>query len=311
VNKLEGKTVLVTGASGFIGSHLVNRLATLDNTRLLALSRKNVYRPNKTECVVSPLDQLTPQKWYDHGIDNIDVVFHLGAFTPKEASDVDREEEVYRDNLVGTRALLESLPKIPEKIVFASTIDIYARPLENTILHEDSKLGPAGLYGASKLFLEQLIKSYAKQYSCAYAILRCGHIFGPGEETYFKLIPQLIRDLLDNRPPTLYGDGSTKRDLLYVADAVEAFIRAAILDHKKLGPINVVRGKSESIRDIAEMLIKITDFKGEIEYLKDKPVGSSFLFDNKMMRDALGVWEFVSLQTGLERELQYFRGMQK
>lgn len=304
---LDGKTILVTGATGFIGQHLVHRLRQISNVRLVLLSRKKYIAPNPFETwICSSLDQLSPDIWLDNKIDKIDIIFHLGAFTPKISSEANLEQSIIRDNILGTRALINSLPTPPERFIFASTLDVYSSPGEK-VLNEDAQIDPAGLYGASKVFCEHLVRINARIHGFASAILRYGHIFGPGEEAYNKLIPLLIRKLLKGEPPILFGNGNALRDFLYVEDAVEATLRAAFFAKMNIGPINIVRGESITIRDIAEKLIKVTGFKDKILYRKDKPSGGSFQFDNRLMKDLLGEWKLVSLADGLQYEVEYFR----
>ena len=307
---LENKTILVTGATGFIGARLVNRLRQVKNARLLLLSRKPVADSNKGgEWICSALDQLTSKQWRQAGVEQIDAVFHLGAFIPKSTADANHIPEVFRDNLIGTRVLLESLPSVPECVVFASTVDVYGPLSEAGPLNEESALGPATLYGASKLFCEKLVQTHANQLGCRCAILRYGHIYGPGEEAYAKLIPQLIRRQLQGESPVLYGDGSAERDFLFVDDAVEATLRAAVSSDHRLGPVNIVRGTSVPIRTIAEILAKCIGVSRDITYLKDKPKGYSLRFDNSLMSEVLGTWNLISLEDGLKREVEYFRSI--
>ncbi|MDX6528230.1 MAG: UDP-glucose 4-epimerase [Blastocatellia bacterium] len=312
LDSLKGKTVLVTGVNGFIGTHLVNRLRKDSDISLVLLSRKSVKRDHENSTwVVSALEQLSRETWLVSGLERIDVVFHLGAFTPKTHDTADLVEAIYRDNLIGTRSLLESLPSPPERIVFASTIDVYAPMPDGGILSESSPVQPTSLYGAAKLFCEQLIRTYAHKHGSRYAVLRYGHIFGPGEEAYEKLIPRTIRQLVQGESPVLYGDGSVERDFLYVDDAVEATLQAALTQVDDLDPVNIVRGASTPVSQIVEMLTAVTKFQGSTRYVTNRPGGHSFRFDNARMQESLGVWNFVPLAEGLEREVKYFQDMCK
>ena len=304
------QTILLTGATGFIGRHLLNRLRRLPNTKLIVLSRNPPSEPREDETWVTvALDRLTSKTWRGEGIGKIDVVFHFGAFTPKTSSSGDMVDHIYQSNLLGTRALLESLRDIAQKIVLASTIDVYAHPPDGHVVTECSPLSPPTLHGASKLFCEHLLQSFARQDGFGYAILRYGHIYGPGEEAYSKLIPVVIQALLRNENPIVYGDGSVQRDLLFVEDAVEAALRAAAAEIEKIDPVNIVSGKSSSVREIVEILATLCEHTQQATYLLDKPAGRSFKFSNDRMTGLLGSWDMVLLQDGLRQEVAYFRGL--
>ena len=221
MNRLKGKVVLVTGAAGFIGSQLAARLSSVDNIRLLLLTRANRSALEEgSEWLTAELGSLTKEFWSSKGIGKIDYVFHLAAFTPKSGMDSSNIDQVIDDNIQGTRALLSSLPGKPEKFVFSSTLDVYATPEGVEALSERSRGKPMGLYGASKLFCESLVSAWGQQHSVDYSILRYGHIYGPGEERYKKLIPTVIRGLLKNQGPTTYGDGGALGGLGAVLGAV-------------------------------------------------------------------------------------------
>lgn len=299
----------MTGASGFIGTHLVKKLSTIAGIRLILISRKKQTSNNSVEkWLEGSLNELTLDYWLRHDITEIDVVFHLGAFTPKNTYDANNLDDIFNDNLTGTRTLLEGLPEKVARIIFASTLDVYSVDKFGDILTETSPLEPSSLYGASKLFCESLVSIWAKKHDCGYAILRYGHVFGPGEDAYNKLIPLTIRQILDGNSPNVYGTGSALRDFIYIGDAVEATIRAANTGHN-IGPVNIVRGESSSIRDIVETLIKICESTASINYLEEKPDGYSLRFDSTMMQNTLGKWPLVSLADGLVEEVVVTRNL--
>lgn len=308
MNFVAGKTVLLTGATGFIGSHLHRQLAALPLARLVLLARKPPAEARKGEVwVACDLDRLSPITWSEHGVDRIDLVFHLGAFTPKSGSEADAFDQNYRANLLGTRSLLESLPNEPDKVVFSSTLDVYQPPAEGQVLTEDSALVPSSLYGASKLFCEHLVEAYARRTGCSTAILRYGHIYGPGEAAYAKLIPMAIRALLNHESPVIYGDGSVLRDFLFVDDAVEATLRAAASGVRSLGPVNIVSGTSRPIREIVELLASFSPDSPPVKYLTDKPGGRSLRFSPARMHASLGEWPLVPFDAGLSQEFAAFQ----
>lgn len=313
MSSLEGKVILVTGANGFIGAHLVARLSGIPGVRLLLLARQSRQTTQTTQTtqqdvtwLQADLCQLVPDYWRAQEIPSIDYVFHLAAFTPKASAEADRINQAVEANILATRALLDSLPRGTRKVIFSSTLDVYAQLDTGELLTEGSPVGPATLYGSSKLFCEHLLSTWAKQKGCEYAILRYGHIYGPGEERYEKFIPVVIRNLLANRSPVIYGDGSALRDYLYVGDAVEATMRAARTEGN-IDPLNVVRGESVTLKEVAQLLTRLVGSNKEINLLRDKPNGSSLRFDSSLMVRTLGRWPMTSLENGLSAEVGAFR----
>lgn len=296
------KTILVTGAGGFIGRHLAARLRQSDAARVLALGRS--LRNERSEDVLAvELEHLTASFWRSNRVDSIDVVFHFGAYMPKNYAEANVAGPIIASNIQGTAALLESLPSVPGHVVFASTVDVYKRR-QGCILDEQSGLGPTTLYGASKLFAEQLVRSYAARTRCRYSILRLGHIFGPGEERFEKVIPNLIRAMIRGDVPQLSGNGSTLRDLLYVEDAVEAVVTAS----KRNGsadPLNIVRGESIAIVDAARLIAEIVGYAGPFHFSGEN--GESLRFNGARMKEVLRIERFTPIEEGLAREVASFR----
>jgi len=290
--------VLVTGAGGFIGRRLVARLRAQSEYVVLALGRAAGDHELRAS-----LEELTPQFWRHRGIDAIDTVFHFAAYTPKNQGQAGDAKAIVTSNVDGTLALLESLPKAPSRVIFASAIDVYERAPER-IIDESSPIGPASLYGASKVFGESLVRNFALRAGCRYSILRIGHIYGPGEERYEKVIPNLVRAMRRGAVPELSGDGSTLRDFLYVDDAVNA-ITAAASGSRTDDVINIVRGESISIREVAQRIAALAGYRGEFLYAGANAV--SLRFDNARMRRTLGIERFTPLDEGLAREIASFQ----
>jgi nucleoside-diphosphate-sugar epimerase len=302
-----GSTILVTGGTGFIGQQLLKKLNEKSNLKIIALTRqKPVVHTSSIIWVNGSLEDLTLDFWLRHDIERIDLILHLGAFIPKFVQDANNLDAACRSNLDGTWRLLETLPNIPKKIVFASTVDVFSLPHDSTILiNEQTPSIPATLYGTSKLFCEQMIMNYAAQKKCGFAILRYGHIYGPGEMAYRKFIPEVIRKLLAEEAPVIYGDGATLRDFMYVDDVVEATLRAAEHPLAHIGPINIVRGKSVSLREIHDYLANYAKTNIRAHYLLEKSGGLSLCFDNTQMFNTLGRWELTDLEKGLQLEYDH------
>ena len=305
------RTLAVTGARGFIGAAIVRRLADDPGTRIIAIARS---RPadatdRNVRWIESRLEDLRPSHWQLAESPGLDALIHLAAFTPKIAADRDRAQEIISANVVGTQALLASLPDPPRRLVFCSTLDVYSPLAFSHTLDERSAIGPVGLYGLSKLLGEGLIDSYARSAGSEHVTLRLGHIYGPGEERYAKLVPETIRRVLAGKAPRISGDGSDKRDLLYVDDAAEALIRSCTVPLQGVRVINIARGESYSILEVVSTVAELIGYQGVPEQLPRATEAHSTLFDTALMQRVLGAWTFVPLAEGLEREIKQFQSI--
>ena len=283
MNSLSNKTILVTGSSGFVGSKLVSRLIH-DGVNVICLPRNQELKCD----------------------DKIDILFHLGAFTPKTPKMANSIDDIYRSNIMATHSLLQSLPNIPERIVFSSTLDVYAIS-DNDATTEMSKVDPPSLYGSSKLFCEKLITTFAMQNNCKYSILRYGNIYGPGEAAYAKLIPQTIRAILSNISPNIHGNPNALRDFVYIDDVIEATIRSVTHVTDSIEPLNIVSGTSYSVEFFVRKIIEIFNSTISINYTDQNILGISRSFNNSRMLDLLGKWNQIAINDGLQKEIEYFK----
>jgi UDP-glucose 4-epimerase len=305
------RTIAVTGARGFIGATILRRLTNDPDTRIIALARS---RPPDTEnrsvhWIQSNLEDLTPSHWQRAGSSTLDALIHLAAYTPKVSADRDHAQEIISANVVGTQTLLASLREPPRRLVFCSTLDVYAQSAFEYAVDERSAIGPIGLYGLSKLLGEGLIESYARSPGIEHVSLRLGHIYGPGEERYAKLVPETIRRVLAGMPPRIAGDGTDKRDLLYVDDAAEAIVRSCTARLNGVRIVNIARGESYSILSVVQTVTELTGYQGIPERLPRVTEAHSTLFDTSLMQRILGPWSFVPLAEGLRREVTHFKNI--
>lgn len=293
------KTVLITGASGFIGSHLVRYFkAYSERYNVVTMSSKKLdggINVHTTNYVVSK------QSFIDAKVNHVDIVIHVGAFIPKDASQVNDVEKC-TSNISTTLSLIDGLPNTPEKFIFFSTVDVYAPTDE--VISESSVLSPPSLYGDSKLYCERLLERWANKNKVLMQILRLGHIYGPGEDLYKKLIPLTIQNVLSGNALKLFSNGGERRSFLYIEDLCKFVMNAAELSDES-GPLNLVSRQSITVRELMEMILKIAGKSGvDIELGSDKP-GRSLDFDSSKVNTWLGQ-ELHTLEQGLRKEYDYF-----
>ncbi|HTZ85672.1 MAG TPA: NAD-dependent epimerase/dehydratase family protein [Solirubrobacteraceae bacterium] len=276
--------VLLTGERGFLGKRVAELLGADPAIELVPLGK----RLGELEAGEHP---------------SLDVVVHLAAWTTKRsgASDIDR---VIEANVLGLRDLLRALDPPPRRMLFASTADVYG-PASGLEITEQMSLRPADAYAASKVLGEQFVVEDARERDYEASTVRIAHLYGPGEESYEKLVPVAIRALMQGRPPTVVGDGETRRDLLYVDDAAEA-IRRLVLAPQPLPPVlNLAAPETYSLNEIAGALIDVVGFIGRIRYLSDRSNPPSIGFDTGLLEETIGAWDRVALAEGLAREVRH------
>jgi nucleoside-diphosphate-sugar epimerase len=293
--------ILITGGGGFIGSKLVEYISTVSDkepSQILLLSSKPSTQHNY---ILHKNYLFTSQDFLAKGYDCIDIVIHAGAFTPKHSKEANSYDENY-SNVSNTHHLLNQLPNIPKKIIFISSLDVYQHTTE--IIDEQTPIEPSGFYGTCKFFCEKMVEQWCLQNNCIPQILRLGHIYGEGEESYKKLIPETIRNIKQNKNPVIQSAGNEKRSYLHVNDCVKAIWHSLLLE-KNVGPINVVSNRPYSIKDIMEILINISTKSLKTEILnKGIPVWD-MVFNNSKMEKYLA-FEQKNFVEGLKEEFYNF-----
>ncbi len=294
--------ILITGTGGFIGKHLLQYISDAApeyNNQIVLLTSSPI---KGYTCVQHRNYRFTKDDFLSLDVNEIEAVIHAGAFTPKSSAEANNYEDNF-SNVSNTHYLLDHLPNIPLKFIFLSTLDVYQHTKD--VIDEQTPSIPSGFYGMCKLFCEQMIVQWAKKNGCVPQILRVGHIYGPGEEAYKKFIPEAIRNIKQDKKPTVYTHGTEKRSYLHVKDCVKAIWKALQLK-EYIGPVNIVSSRPSSINEIVEIIINLSGKKLQAEVLhKDIPAWD-IVFDNSKMKKHLS-GESIFLAEGLKEEYENFQ----
>ena len=268
--------ILITGGAGFIGSHLTKKLLeTGHNVTILdnfsaASAIDNIKKEYFKKTNVIEADVRDGWKGLDH-FKNIDIVFHLAGVSSLPTNQ-SHPYMCFSINTAGTANILEcSRLANVKKIVFASTSAIY----ENSRVFpckENSTVTPNLFYSQSKLFAENICKSYINDYGMDITMIRYFNVYGPGQDLRRSNPPltgYMFKCLMENETPVFYSDGKQKRDYVYIDDIVDLNILCSVTPLAKNEIFNACSGKTYSVNEIYTLMSKL--LKKEIHPVYNNP----------------------------------------
>jgi NDP-hexose 4,6-dehydratase len=309
-----GKKVLVTGADGFIGSHLVEALLHR-RARVLAFTRgtsthgTGQWTWHNLGAVVGQLERVitgnVAQAETTHIIQDLapDVIFHLAA-EAYVARSFERPGEVFATNATGTLHVLEAARRLPrlQRVVITSSCEVYGPALDNQPISEDYALNPTSPYAASKVAADRLASSYHVTFGVPTAIIRPFNTFGP-RHTY-DVIPQFIKRALAGEELTVHGRGEQRRDFVYVEDTVAAFLLMGEHPRAVGEVVNFGTGQAYSIRHTAERIVALCGGRSQIVHDMTRLAGVQCrLCDATKARRLLGWQPKIEFEEGLRRNI--------
>jgi nucleoside-diphosphate-sugar epimerase len=304
--------VLVTGASGFIGIHLVGRLLS-EGRQVTALVRSSAVWPDlwHDRVHVVACDDFSERNLRRLLDRPVETVFHLAAHGVKPS---DRDiDEMLRINVELPAALVRLCANWRARMVMAGTFSEYRSPSTQELLFEDSPLEQGKLYGSSKAAGGLMANAAAREGGVAFRLLRLFKVYGAGEAPH-RLLPALVSGL-GRRERSAISAGTQVLDFVYVDDVVEAMLRAEAHCDRKGGisTWNVATGRAHSVREFAEQVavamgadVSLLEF-GAISMRKDDEpwlVGSPDL-----LRSELGWQPSIGLEDGVRRAIAALRGV--
>lgn len=314
--ELRSSTCLVTGAAGFIGSHLAQSLLE-DGCAVIGLdSFTDYYDPDLKEDNVKELREYSGFELVrgdlnelDLGqyLDQVDCVFHLAAQAGVRASWGDEFEHYLRDNIRATQTLLESIKTTnrPIPVSMASSSSVYGIP-ESLPMREDMKCDPFSPYGVTKLSSEQLGMLYYENFDIPVTALRLFTVYGPRQRPDMAF-NRFLRWILGGEEITIYGDGEQTRDFTYVADVVEAF-KCSVLEDGFGDVYNVGGGTIASVNEIIDIMSSVTSKAVKTTH---EPMPSGDVphtdADTTKIKDQLDWSPEVNLKQGIEEEWKWVR----
>jgi len=258
----EGRAI-ITGGAGFIGSHVLDRLAStgwyvkvIDNFSTGSFENLKSHRGNpKINVKKMDLKEVTKKD-----VEGFEVVFHYAANPEVRVSTINPEIH-FKENIVATFRLLEALRRSDVKeIIFASSSSVYGEP-DKIPIDEGAPLRPVSVYGASKVACENLIHAYSKLYGIKAVILRYANVVGP--RLRHGVIWDFVNKLKKNsRELEILGDGKQVRSYVYIDDAVEATMIAWKKGNGHFEVYNVASEDWITVDDVADEVARAMGLRG-------------------------------------------------
>lgn len=321
----EGKTVLVTGAAGFIGSSLIKALRQVDCT-LICCSRKtensDAGNSKKARIVNRQMDIRDPLIW-DKVLPGVDVVFHFAAQTSARFAN-ERPTADMNVNVVPIVRFVETCQRkgIRPDIVFPGTVT-QAGLTQTFPVDESIHDNPITVYDINKLSAEFYLSYYASQLGGRAVTLRLANVYGPGPKSSQSdrgILNMMVMRALDGKPLTVYGDGNYVRDYLFIEDAVKAFLLAGSHLKKTSGKHYVVgSGVGHTINKMVQTVKDLTKkLTGKRVVVKHTALPSdlspiefrSFVAETRRLRADADWTPQVSFEEGISHTITFFLGRQ-
>ena len=311
---IRGKKVLVIGGAGLIGSHVVEELLKEDVKEVSVYdnfcrgTRENLDQALKDpRCRVFEIGgDVLQTDILDQAMKGVDGVIHLAALWLLQCYEYPRA--AFDVNIRGTFNVLEAcVANKIQRLVYSSSASVYGDAVEEPMT-ENHPYNNWTFYGATKIAGEHMFKAYHKRYGLEGVGLRYMNVYGPRQDykgTYIAVMMKILDNLDKGLSPVVYGDGSQAYDFIYVGDTAQANV-CALKSNVPFGFYNVGRGIKTSIKELTEVILKITGSNLPIHY---EPAGQTFVTnrvgDPEAAEKDLGFRWSVDLDDGLKRLIEW------
>lgn len=312
--KITGRNCLVTGAAGFIGSHLVDRLLT-HGAEVIGVDDLSIgHLGNLSEASKNPkfkfvkLDILHPEPLKSL-LKNVDYVFHLATRSVRLS--LRQPSLVHAVNTQGTYNVLTAAAEARvKKFLYVSSSEVNGTA-QVVPMKEDYTFAPETIYGASKLAGEYYTQVFHRSGWLETTIARPHNNYGPRAHyagSTGELIPRFILKCLLGLPLSVYGDGNQTRDFTFVRETCDILIRLMESDSTGGEVVNVCRGEEVSVLKIAQLVQRFLESGSAIEHLPARKNDVLRLYgDNSKLRDLINFVPTVSIEEGLRETISWYK----
>lgn len=310
MSRLSGKKVLVTGADGFVGSHLVERLLTeAAAVRAFCFYNSNgsygwldELNADRLANIDVQLGDIRDGRSVHRAVAGVDIVLHLAALVAIPYS-YQAPESFVDTNISGTLNVLEAVRDVGSvRMVHTSTSEVYGTP-DSVPIRETHPLQGQSPYAASKIAADKLCEAYARSFATPVSILRPFNTYGP-RQSMRAVIPTILGQLLSGARTVRLGSLTPRRDLTFVTDTIDGFIRIACTDVEPGTLVQLGTGQTVSIGELFGLCCEVTAVNAEVvkDSVRIRPSASEvrvLLSDPSHAKSLLGWQAKRTLRNGL------------
>ncbi|MFH1453828.1 MAG: NAD(P)-dependent oxidoreductase [Armatimonadota bacterium] len=303
---LKDKKILITGANGFVGVNLLNKLEKYHKNIYAVIEPKTDIEAVKN--IKYEYIDITDQKNLESYIKKAepDIVIHLAAYINKDMSESNLVKST-KINVGGTLNILEAVSGVSKKtlFLFVSTGEVYG-PLKQVSFKETARCRPLSVYSITKFSAEDACLRYHKEFGFPVIIVRPSVIYGPHQKEGM-FVPEIITSLLKNKSFDM-TEGSQKRDFIYIEHFIDGM--TGLINKETSGIFNVSANKAYTVKDTALMIKKLTGSTaglnmGALKYRENEIW--NYRLDNSKLKKETGFSPVYSIEQGFSETIKWYR----
>jgi len=287
----ELKRIIIFGHNGFIGSNIITFFQKQNpNIEIIGKSFPEIDLTKEE-------DVFNLKNIFDMNT----AIIMLSAIKPNIGNDPDAFTKNVRMVLNLCKVLQE---KPVRRFIYFSSAAVYGEDVHNTSISEDTPINTRSYYGMAKYACERLLwKTFDEQENSSLFILRPTVIYGPGEKVISYNPAGFLKTILNHEKLTLWGDGTEKREFIYIDDVVRLVHYFTF--HEYDGVLNLVSGKSYTFREAVDIISELVDFKINVDSRERTKNKVDNEFDNKLLVELLPNFKFTTLKEGIKKVYEY------
>ncbi len=305
--------IVVFGADGFIGRHLVNRLSEVTDNTIIVFDKFSNYQIGSDH----PFEKLSnvtiaPGDFFNRDdlvnvLSGVDYVFHLISSTNPATANNDPFIDI-DTNIRGSVELFEvCVEQKVKKVIFLSSGGTVYGDVDSDLIDESSTPAPRSPYGIGKLTIEHYLRYFKHRSGLDYIVYRAANPYGPGQNIHGKqgVIPVFLYHYLTKEPITIYGDGSMVRDYLFIDDLITMVVNS-YQQANKFPEYNIGSGSGKSVNELIKHIESCTGYSVDKKHTPTpKTFVDKIVLDISRFNDEFGIIPRVNLEDGIKRTWDY------